>query len=320
MNRLPFCRRAFTLVELLVVIAIIGILIALLLPAVQAAREAARRAQCTNNLKQIGIGLHNYHDSFKVFPPTIIRGSTGNNEPSQGTVWSGSILPYIEQKPLWDKIVGHGFYINWADNGVNEDVAKTKLAVYQCPSAPENSETWDEPRQDNSSAINARYRANYGVVISGSIGINRGLYVTGGTDRSTQNQQYFDDAGPTDARFDGPFTNVNTCYSFAHITDGSSNTLFVGERARKNISNRNYIYIGTANAWDQHGRFCGSTGIELNSTDTSQRGHGCFASMHPGGALFLLGDGSSRFLGETIDRYIYSSLGTRAGGEAVSVP
>ena len=320
MNRFQSWRRAFTLVELLVVIAIIGILIALLLPAVQAAREAARRAQCTNNLKQIGIGLHNYHDSFKVFPPTIIRANYGETEPSQGTVWSGFILPYIEQRTVWDKIVGHGFYINWADAGVNEEVAKTKLAVYQCPSATEANQTWDEPTFDNSATINGRYRANYGVVVSGTVGINLGLYVTGGADRSGETNQHLDDSGNTAARFDGPFAMINLCYSFASITDGSSNTLFVGERARKTFTNRDYIYIGTANARDRHAKFCGSTGIEINSTNNSHRGWASFSSMHPGGALFLAGDGSSHFLSETIDRYLYSSLGTRSGGEAVSIP
>jgi len=105
-------RSAFTLVELLVVIAIIGILIALLLPAVQAAREAARRSQCSNNLKQIALALHNYHDSHKVFPPSCIKElpQDGSGSP-QALLWSGSILPFVEQKAIFDQIVGLGFGI-----------------------------------------------------------------------------------------------------------------------------------------------------------------------------------------------------------------
>ena len=321
MDRCRTWRRAFTLVELLVVIAIIGILIALLLPAVQAAREAARRAQCTNNLKQIGIGLHNYHDSFRVFPPNIIRLGNQDGDPSQGMVWSGFLLPYMEQKPLWDKIVGQGFYINWADDGVNEQVATTKLAAFQCPSATESNETWNEATSDSSGTVNARYRANYGAVITGTVGINLSLYVSGGADRSGESTSHLDDSGNTHARFDGPFPMQNLCYSFASITDGSSNTLFIGERTRKTSSDdRNYLYIGTANAKNSYSKFCGSTGIQINSSDTGRIGWAGFSSRHPGGALFLAGDGSSHFLSETIDRYLYSSLGTRSGGEAVSIP
>jgi len=300
MNRMQVLRRAFTLVELLVVIAIIGILIALLLPAVQAAREAARRAQCTNNLKQIGIGLHNYHDSFKVFPPNIIRGGNQDTDPSQGTVWSGFILPYIEQKPLWDRITGHGFYINWADDGANEEVARTKVAVYQCPSATEINETWNEATRDSSGTITNRYRANNGVVITGSVGIDRSLYITGGYNGASEHNSYLDDGGNTHTRFDGPFPMQNLCYSFASIIDGSSNTLFVGERTRKTTSDsRNYIYIGTANACNSYGKFCGSTGVQINSSDTGSIGWAGFSSRHPGGALFLAGDGSSHFISET---------------------
>jgi len=121
--------RGFTLVELLVVITIIGILIALLLPAVQAAREAARRMQCTNNLKQFGLALHNYHLTHKVFP----YGAGGG-----GTWWSWSalILPFIEQNAIYDQIDFDKPYN--AVHPVNNDVMKNFIAAYQCPSAPPN--------------------------------------------------------------------------------------------------------------------------------------------------------------------------------------
>jgi len=95
-------RRAFTLVELLVVIAIIGILVALLLPAIQAAREAARRTQCSNNLKQMGVGFHNYHDAHRSFPPSCVKQKDQDGGGSaQATLWSGLLLPFMEQGPLW---------------------------------------------------------------------------------------------------------------------------------------------------------------------------------------------------------------------------
>ena len=122
-------KRGFTLIELLVVIAIIAILIALLLPAVQQAREAARRSQCKNNLKQMGLALQNYHDTHRVFP--ISHGDTGN---SFG--WRASVLPNIDQAPLYNKI-------NFSENIINTDnleVARTPLPVYRCPSDPTDNQ------------------------------------------------------------------------------------------------------------------------------------------------------------------------------------
>ena len=128
--------RAFTLVELLVVIAIIGILIALLLPAVQAAREAARRAQCTNNLKQFGLALHNYHDSYKIFPP----GSARDSRPVYPTSWRSThlnwivrLLPYIEQQPIYDQVDWFGEQ-TWLTNRAGFQFRQLALAAARCPS------------------------------------------------------------------------------------------------------------------------------------------------------------------------------------------
>ncbi|MCB1129315.1 MAG: DUF1559 domain-containing protein, partial [Verrucomicrobiae bacterium] len=119
-------RRGFTLIELLVVIAIIAILIALLLPAVQQAREAARRTECKNKLKQLGLALHNYHDTFRAFPAAFYRGTTT----SPGWGWGTMILPYIDQAPLYNQWVMTVSY----DNGQNQTARRTKLAAYKCPS------------------------------------------------------------------------------------------------------------------------------------------------------------------------------------------
>jgi prepilin-type N-terminal cleavage/methylation domain-containing protein len=132
----PWTRRAFTLIELLVVIAIIAVLIALLLPAVQAAREAARRIQCVSNLKQIGIALHGYHDSYNTFPAggwIAIFGQPLTNNMNMG--WSASVLPWLEQNPLYG-----GLNFSYPYNiAVNSTAAYTVLQVYLCPSEPRKS-------------------------------------------------------------------------------------------------------------------------------------------------------------------------------------
>jgi len=312
----PSCspRRAFTLVELLVVIAIIGILVALLLPAIQAAREAARRTQCSNNLKQLGVGFHNYHDTHRVFPPSCVKEKFQDAAGSaQATLWSGMLLPFLEQDAIWNQITGMGFGIVWNDDGVNEDVARTKLPSFQCPSAPESNETFDD------GGVNPRYRSNYGVVTSGTVGINLNPYGIA-INRSGENNNHMDDGGLAHGRWDAAFTMQNTALTFADIVDGTSNTIFVGERARWTLGQRNYVYIATPNAQNAHAKFSGSTGIEINSKDTGHRGWAGFHSMHPGGAQFLFGDASNRFISENVNDYLFSSLGTRFGGEAVTLP
>ncbi len=309
--------KAFTLVELLVVIAIIGILVALLLPAVQAAREAARRMQCSNNLKQLGLALHNYHDTYRAFPPACIKEKWQDGSGSaQALLWSGSILPYMEQQPLFDKIVGMGWVLNWNDGGNNALVAQTRVEAFHCPSAPENTQTFSE------GGINNRPRANYGVVISGVVGI-QWPYHNG----SGENNNYMDDGGVKHVRFNGPILMQNESSNFAAITDGTANTLIVGERLYKPRGGnnpaspkRNYLYIGAGNAQNNHSMFAGSTGIELNSFDLSDRGWAGFHSAHPGGAQFALADGSARFITQEIDRFIYAGAGTRDRGESTQLP
>jgi prepilin-type N-terminal cleavage/methylation domain-containing protein/prepilin-type processing-associated H-X9-DG protein len=128
--------RGFTLVELLVVIAIIGILIGLLLPAVQAAREAARRASCLNNLRQMGIGLHHYHEALGSFPPGGIEPRSPLNPNGRQLAWSVFLLPYVEQKPLYDRLdTGAAF-----DAPQNADAAATVLSIYICPSVPQGNQ------------------------------------------------------------------------------------------------------------------------------------------------------------------------------------
>ncbi|NUQ61667.1 MAG: DUF1559 domain-containing protein [Pirellulales bacterium] len=200
-------RRGFTLVELLVVIAIIGTLVALLLPAVQSARESARRTQCINNEKQIALALHNYHDVYHSFPPGTLAG--------WGHSWAAHILPQLEQRPLFDTI-DWGDVGNWYDTDpvslALQNLARARISVFRCPSQP-------GPDSDNH-VISDRFRTNYVA--------NAGSDVT------------IDDvANPPGSQTDMTNSNgvllANLCWnpwrttSLRDITDGTSNTLMIGE-------------------------------------------------------------------------------------------
>ncbi len=336
-------RIGFTLVELLVVIAIIGILIALLLPAVQAAREAARRSQCSNNLKQIGIALHNYHDSFKVFPPALINsGRTTSSgalldwDPDQGALnTTGWVLlfPYIEQRPahdLYDFNVcssasnpRSGFPLFGPDT-INEPVYSQRYSFLECPSAP----TLGERSSSTDSFYTRRnvYRANY-------------LFSTGVfTDYNRDYSAYNGDIRQ------GMFGN-NGAARIANVTDGTSNSIAAGEAtggaAHKTSSNYGpWGPCGTHTCC--HGRIYSersSSPIAINTALNMHRWHinadwvntagtvykgrsyaWVFNSLHPGGAQFVLGDGSARFLSETIDYVTYCRLGYIHDKEPVVVP
>ncbi len=321
----PRCSRGFTLVELLVVIAIIGILVALLLPAIQAAREAARRTQCTNNLKQLGIAFHNYHDTYKVLPSGSISVFIRDGQwaggltaaPASGndaTLWSAFILPFAEQSVLYDQIVGMGWFVNWDDDGPNETLLETRLGMYQCPSAPEISQIY------NNNGVDSRVSGNYGVVVSGYVG-----YV-----QPAWTNQHLDDGARVgdmqeDYRHDGPIHLRNGSRTMALIVDGTSNTLMIGERNRPvdmmtNGKYFNYWYIGTPTCTDRVSEYCGSTGIELNSANRGEYAYAGFRSMHPGSVQFALCDGSTRAISENVARDVLSALGTRSGSESVQMP
>ena len=280
-------KRGFTLIELLVVIAIIAILIALLLPAVQQAREAARRSECKNNLKQIGLALHNYHDTHRILPPgfnvdlVVANTATGNG----GLGWSGSILPGLDQTNVYNTL---DFKATWA-SGDNEKACATYLSVYRCPSDTTVSHR-DHDQIDN------RVPTSYLACFSG----------TRGSDS---------EANVTDA--DGTFF-LNSSIRLRDITDGTSNTIAAGECVNNFDEFKDHFYIGSTSigGWDgaprEYSEYVASTGVPMNTTNEV-----CFGSLHVGGAHFLLLDGSVRFISENMSQTIYSYLGSRDDGEVI---
>ena len=284
------CQRGFTLVELLVVIAIIGILIALLLPAVQAAREAARRAQCSNHLKQLGLALQNYHDTNKIFPlPGMI-----DNQLS----WYTLILPFVEQDPIYRQMVWTQGTYNVAGKMGH---AVNRINGFLCPSAPGDmelsTETWSSK---------PTYTAHY----FGILGPN-------GTNATT-NQPYTCKNTTTET-FGGECTQgVLWQYSsrMRDITDGTSNTYLLGEISWKAMPYRR--------AWIR-GKYADTRGTlylfsknvrePINSGYDDEWNNVAFGSEHPGGAHFSMVDGSVRFVPETIDHAIYLATASRDGGE-----
>lgn len=313
-------RHAFTLVELLVVIAIIGILIALLLPAVQAAREAARRSQCSNNIKQIGLALHNYHDTMNRFPPGGMWDPAPTWDPPQNpNAPRGSVLmrllPYIEQQVIYKGIDFKNNTDSQSINGV--PIYQMIIGTYVCPSDKNDGLT-------NSVAV-ANYGANYGPSDVSSTGNPSCPCAEGATWYAYRTVGNYGATNPA-----GPFTRYGHKYMcrMADVTDGLSNTIFFGE-VRRDCSSHNRG--GWARTNNGQGLFTTLIPINYDSCDLGNNPDGCkrycnwnmefgFKSLHPGGAQFLFGDGAVHFLPETIDHWNYQALGDRAGGKVASVP
>ncbi|MDZ4686123.1 MAG: DUF1559 domain-containing protein [Planctomycetaceae bacterium] len=305
-------RRGFTLIELLVVIAIIAILIALLLPAVQQAREAARRTQCRNNLKQLGLALHNYHDTMNRFPPGYVMQftATADSDLNGNWSWATYLLPYIDQAPLYNKLNpgNQTMAVCVADiAGGCRAGLQTPLAAFRCPSDT-GPQLNDGPQPPDLPAPSTNgYRIN-GVATSTS------NYMGSNASRSLRNL-----AGPLTAMGGVQFANgafwQNSNCAIRDVTDGMSNTILIGERAYnfKGVK----IYAGTifgirgaSQAVGDNNRGMMMThacGLSLmNSTSSPVAGdfRRNYSSQHVGGAHFLLGDGAVRFISENIDNNI----------------
>jgi prepilin-type N-terminal cleavage/methylation domain-containing protein/prepilin-type processing-associated H-X9-DG protein len=285
--------RGFTLVELLVVIAIIGILVAILLPAVQAAREAARRLQCQNNLRQLGIALHHYHDVHRNFASGFIW-------PNR-TFWSGQLLTQLEQVPLYDSL---DFSLPWT-TPPNEVACAKYLPVFRCPSS-------FAPRHLNAQGVDDRVPCNYLACTSGKIARESGPEPLVGRSYS-----------------DGIFF-VNSRIRMADILDGTSNTVAIGEAififersGADHTGTSQFIdhwYIGTPEGrGNEVSESMGSTAVPVNAfKDPSlfvDERELSYSSRHFGGAQVIFADGHVAFISETIDRATWGALGTRAGGD-----
>lgn len=287
-------RTGFTLVELLVVIAIIGVLIALLLPAVQQAREAARRMQCTNNLKQLSLAVHNYHDSLGTFPSGWILQSGHSGYPN-GNYWGWGtfVLPYIEQGNIYDRVNFSYEWVNKSSTGnPNAGLSLTPLTPFVCPS-------------DTMGSINSKQNDNGTSNYIGSYGnksLNAANYVT------TNNH--------------GIFTR-NSNVGFRDITDGTSNTILFGERTGMQIGTTDFsagLWVGVRSG-EGGAYLCIGRGPNnatnyingINSTNAWELAH----SLHPGGANFGMCDGSVTFLPETITLTAYQYLIERDDSQVI---
>lgn len=291
-------RRAFTLVELLVVIAIIAVLMGLLLPAVQSAREAARKASCFNNMKQIGLALHNYYDAQSRLPmgwigldPNDRRRPLAEGVPGWG--WAARILPYLEKVALAENVIDDNRAIT---DPVNDDARGTYLKIYRCPSDT-GENFFDLGTGGSSSTILTRLPvANYvGVFGTTSLDHCAGL------------------APGLQCRGNGVFFHLSNV-SFNTITDGLSNTFLVGERSSEV---EHSTWPGVIPRADEP--FARILGVADHPPNTEGIHLDDFGSYHPMGAVFLLGDGSTRLISEFIDFETYHAMATRAGGEAVSL-
>ncbi|WDI43856.1 DUF1559 domain-containing protein [Bremerella sp. P1] len=307
-----FCRSrksGFTLVELLVVIAIIGILIALLLPAVQQAREAARRMQCSNNLKQMGLACHNYMDiSQGSFPPGSYYKLQSGQWDSHG--WAVAILPFIEQNALYDQ---YNFSLNPLA-AAHQDIRRTVVDGYICPSF-------------NGASTNT----------SGSLFSDGALFTYQGIagvyfNDSTLDQNLPGNAGHGMITSNGVF-RINGERRAADIVDGLSNTIMIGDYTHSDRTGVNSGFPGNVRVW-----IAGTTStvngalynlkIIYEDTINSRRdrndgiafNHLPFTSKHPGGANFAAADGSVHFLPETINFDVYRAVATINGGETHSIP
>jgi prepilin-type N-terminal cleavage/methylation domain-containing protein len=322
--------RGFTLVELLVVIAIIGILVALLLPAIQAAREAARRTQCSNNLKQIGLALQNYHDTYKSLP----YGALGTSNGTWGLSWWAAILPYAEQGTGYDRLTFVGSHPGWTNTGSGllngQEFRDTNIPFMVCPSTPLQTMV---DAGNNNIFIN---RPSY----TGIAGATNG---NGFVNNPSEQRQCCDCCNATIAAgliSAGGSLLPADCKNYASFTDGTSNTMIVSECSdfvldaaglskNQQVNSVHGWMMGTPTTQKVTGgtgnyvRLFNSTTIRYapNSVSVAMSGVGAndgqnngIYSAHPGGVQGVLVDGSVRFLGQNIDMYTLRLLASRADG------
>jgi prepilin-type N-terminal cleavage/methylation domain-containing protein len=285
-------RRGFTLVELLVVIAIIGILVALLLPAVQSAREAARSTQCKNNLHQIGLALHNFHDVRGVYP----RGWSGSPGPEDGPGWGWltEIMPYMEAGNVYDSI-DRGLLIG---DAVNQPARERVIVNFICPTDPAEAVVMigdDSGANPSEHSIDKQGSPLFRMSRSNYVGMFGTLEI---------------EDVPSEG--DGVFFH-NSKLRFADVLDGLSNTIVAGERGAHHGASLWQGVVVSPNAAEAMARVVGIADHTPNHRDHH---FDDFSSYHPGGVFMLFGDGSIQRINDQIDINVYRGLCTRAGAEA----
>lgn len=285
----------FTLIELLVVIAVIAVLIALLLPAVQQAREAARRSQCKNSLKQIGLALHNYQENFNGFPQGWL-GVNGSGQPfvdgGNGWGWAARILPQMDQAPLFNTL---NFSLPMT-NAVHATARTTKLPIYRCPSDV-GTPIWtitDTGGNPLAQLATANYVGVFGI---SDIDLCAGQ------------------PAPFRCSGEGAFFH-NSYIRMADFLDGTSMTFVTGEHKSDDALDWHSTWLGVVPGGDDaYVRILGTA----DHTPNHPANHiDDFSSHHVGGAHFLMGDGAVRFVTTNISDIIFKALATRAGAEAIS--
>lgn len=350
-------RRGFTLIELLVVIAIIAILIALLLPAVQQAREAARRSQCKNNLKQMGLALHNYHDTFGQMPPGTVGG--GGKRAVDGPLPNGGLalnhtgwiflLPYVDQAALYNKwnfnIASNNYYKEsmtgvmggWPNS--NSPLVKTKIPVYMCPS--DEADASLARRTDVAAYFADHARSNY-LFCSGGHGNGWDLDRAWGIFRTSSSNL---EDGRTGIQYQGMFGHDQSA-KIRDLRDGTSNTIAICESIVK-VSSNVRVFGRNSDAytpiWGGHRRLgtfaVNHPNIDRNhinnaryhingdvhvagmtgssATDDVRVHVGVASSLHDGGIQVTMGDGAVRFLSENMDKSAYALLTRIHDGEVL---
>ena len=346
-------RRAFTLIELLVVIAIIAILIALLVPAVQKVRSAAARLACQNNLKQIGLSLHNHHDVRKMLPPGGMQ--TAQNSTPCYTNWAIEILPYLEQKNLYAQYDQSQLNTSTKNNLVGQQ----RVPVYECP-ADTNVGLMEKPQTGPGSGqlwMHGSYRANSGRS-NDKPAFQNGLIWQGFWDTY---EPYYWPNGILTQSYRGPLHGTATAYNgipaqtyvepttnqpisqmggperFNSITDGTSNTFMVGEYTESKANatdgsgeNRGTFWAYTYASYNQSSfsllpqtfttDFDSCYNADKGLTYTDQPCKRAWGSNHTNGLNFVMCDGSVRWVSYSADINVLAALGTIAGGEVAQLP